>query len=154
LSEIRTICKNRKARHEYHIEDTLEAGLSLLGSEVKSLRAGGANLTDAYVQLKKGEAFLVSAHIAPYAHANRANHEPRRERKLLLHAREIGRLSIKVNEKGFTLIPLMLYFKGARVKVEIGLAKGKKLHDKRTDIRKREADRDMERALRRNYRDR
>jgi SsrA-binding protein len=149
VGEIRTICVNRKARREYHIEETLEAGLVLLGSEVKSLRDGGANLGDAYVQLKGGEAYMISAHIAPYRHANRNNHEPLRERKLLLHAKEIRRLAGKIHERGFTLIPLKLYFSGARVKVELGLAKGKKLYDKRTDLKKREADREMERALRR-----
>jgi len=149
MSELRTICVNRKARREYHVEDTLEAGLVLVGSEVKSCRKGSVNLSDSYVALRGGEAFLVGTHIAPYTQANRNNHEPRRERKLLLHAREIGRLASKVHERGYTVIPLRMYFKGARVKVELGLAKGKKLHDKRSDIRKREADREMERAIRR-----
>ena len=148
MTSIRPICTNRKARHEYEIQETIEAGLALLGSEVKSLRAGGAHLNDAYVQFRDGEAYLVSAHIAPYRHANRQNHEPLRERKLLMHAREIGRLQSKVAERGLTLIPLRMYFAGARAKVELGLARGKKLHDKRADIRKREADRDMERAIR------
>jgi SsrA-binding protein len=125
----------------------------LVGSEVKSLRDGGANLTDAYVQIKDGEAFLIGAHIALYRHANRENHQPLRVRKLLLHARELKRLTGKVVERGYTLIPLRLYFRGAKVKAELGLAKGKKLHDKRTDLRKREADRDVERAMRRNQRD-
>jgi len=149
VTSIRPICTNRKARHEYEIGEVIEAGLVLLGSEVKSLRDGGAHLNDAYVQFRNSEAFLVSAHIAPYRHANRQNHEPLRERKLLLHAREARRLQSKVAERGLTLIPLRLYFVGARAKVELGLARGKKLHDKRADIRKREADRDMERAIRR-----
>ena len=149
MTSIRPICTNRKARREYEIGEVVEAGLVLRGSEVKSLRDGGAHLNDAYVQFRDGEAFLVSAHIAPYRHANRLNHEPLRERKLLLHARELSRLQSKVAERGLTLIPLRMYFCGARAKVELGLARGKKLHDKRADIRKREADRDMERAIRR-----
>ena len=149
MTEIRTICTNRKARREYHVEETLEAGLVLWGSEVKSLRAGSVNLADAYVQFRDGEAFLVGAHFAPYAHANRYNHPPRRDRKLLLHARELRRLMGKVAERGFSLIPLSLYFKGSRAKVELALARGKKLYDRRQDIRRREADREMERALRR-----
>ena len=149
MNSIRPICTNRKARHEYEIREVIEAGLVLRGSEVKSLRDGGAHLNDAYVQFRDGEAYLVGAHIAPYRHANRLNHEPLRERKLLLHAREMHRLQSKVAERGLTLIPLRMYFNGARAKVELGLARGKKLHDKRADIRKREADRDMERAIRR-----
>lgn len=149
MNSIRPICTNRKARHEYEIGEVIEAGLVLRGSEVKSLRDGGAHLNDAYVQFRDGEAYLVGAHIAPYRHANRLNHEPLRERKLLLHAREMHRLQSKVAERGLTLIPLRMYFNGARAKVELGLARGKKLHDKRADIRKREADRDMERAIRR-----
>ena len=121
----------------------------LLGSEVKALRAGTANLGDSYVQFRGGAPYLVGAHFAQYSHANRANHDPHRDRKLLLHAREIRRLMGKVNERGYTLIPLQLYFRGARAKVELGLARGKKLYDRRNDIRRREADRDMERALRR-----
>ena len=149
MGEVKTICVNRRARREYHVEETVEAGLVLLGSEVKSLRDGTASLKDAYAQLRDGEAWLVGAHISPYRHANRNNHEPLRERKLLLHAREIRRLASKVHERGYTLIALKLYFRGARIKVELGLAKGKKLHDKRADMRKRDADREMERALRR-----
>jgi SsrA-binding protein len=149
VTSIRPICTNRKARHEYEIGEVIEAGLVLRGSEVKSLRDGGAHLNDAYVQFRDGEAFLVSAHIAPYRHANRLNHEPLRERKLLLHTRELRRLQSKVAERGLTLIPLRLYCCGARAKVELALARGKKMHDKRADIRKREADRDMERAIRR-----
>ncbi len=153
MSEIRPICTNRRTRREYDVEETLEAGIVLRGSEVKSLRDGGANLGDAYVQIRAGEAFLVGAHIAPYRHGNRNNHQPLRERKLLLHAREIRRLTGKVAERGYTLIPLRLYFRGARVKVELGLARGKKLHDKRSDLRRREADRDIERAMRRGQRE-
>lgn len=149
MSDIRIICVNRKARRDFTIAETTEAGLVLLGSEVKSLRAGTANLGDSYVQFRDGEPYLVGAHFAQYSHANRANHDPRRDRKLLLHAREIRRLMAKVNERGYTLIPLQLYFRGARAKVELGLARGKKLYDRRADIRRREADRDIERALRR-----
>ncbi len=149
MTSSRPICENRRARREYEVEDTLEAGLVLQGSEVKSLRAGTANLADSYVQFRSGEAFLIGAHIAPYTQANRLNHDPRRERKLLLHAREIQRLGMKVAERGFTVIPLKMYFKGAHAKVQLGLARGKKLYDRRADIRKREDERDMARALRR-----
>jgi len=149
LSDIRIICVNRKARRDFTIDEKTEAGLVLLGSEVKALRAGTANLVDSYVQFRDGEAYLVGAHIAPYSHSNRANHDPRRERKLLLHSREIRRLMGKVNERGFALIPLCLYFRGAKAKVELALARGKKQYDRRAEIRRKEADRDMERALRR-----
>jgi len=145
----RPICENRRARREYEVDDTFEAGLVLEGSEVKSLRAGTANLADSYVQFRDGEAFLVGAHIAHYAPANRLNHDPRRERKLLLHAREIRRLAQRVAERGYTVIPLKMYFSGARAKVQLGLARGKKQRDRRADIRKREDERDMARALRR-----
>jgi SsrA-binding protein len=149
----RTICENRKARREYQVEDTLEAGLILVGSEVKSLRMGAANLSDSYVQFRGGEAFLVGAHIAQYPHANRLNHPPRRERKLLLHAHEIRKLGSKVAERGYTVIPLRMYFSGAHAKVLLGLARGKRQHDRRADIRRREDQRDMARALRREERD-
>lgn len=149
----RPICENRRARREYTVDDTFEAGLVLQGSEVKSMRAGAANLSDSYVQFRRGEAFLVGAHIAPYAQANRLNHPPRRERKLLLHAREIRKLASKVAERGYTVIPLRMYFKGAHAKVLLGLARGKKIHDRRQDIRRREDQRDMARALRQTERD-
>jgi len=149
LTDIRTISVNRKARREYDVEETVEAGLVLVGSEVKSLRAGTVDIGDAYVQFRGGEAFLIGCHISPYTEANRLNHDPLRERKLLLRARQIKRLMGKVTERGYSLIPMHLYFRGAHAKVELGLGKGKKLHDRRADIRRKEADRDMERALRR-----
>jgi len=140
------ICQNKKAWHNYFIEDTYEAGISLLGTEVKSLREGKANLGDSYGKVKNGEVFLVDAHISPYNYGNRFNHDPLRTRKLLLHKREIRRLIGKVQEKGFTLIPLRLYFSDGRAKVELGLAKGKKLYDKREYLRRKTMERDMERG--------
>jgi SsrA-binding protein len=141
------ICVNRQARHNYFIDETYEAGLVLVGSEVKSLRDGKANLVDSYGQIRHGEAFLINAHISPYAGANQFNHEPTRTRKLLLHAREIERLTGKTKERGLTLIPLKLYFKGGRAKVEVGLARGKKLYDKRETLRRKVAQREVERSL-------
>ena len=145
----RSICKNRKARFSYHLEETVEAGLALLGSEVKSLREGRANLVDAYASIRGDEVWLLKAHIAPYTQANRENHEPTRERKLLLHRREIRRLGIKLREQGYTLIPLELYFRGGRAKVELALARGKKQHDKRRAIADRESDRQLRRVTKR-----
>ena len=142
----RLICQNKKAWHNYFIEDKYEAGISLLGTEVKSLREGKANLGDSYGKIKNGEIFLVDAHISPYTHGNRFNPDPLRTRKLLLHKREIRRLIGKVQEKGFTLIPLRLYFSDGRAKVELGLAKGKKLFDKRESLRRKAMERDMERG--------
>lgn len=141
------MCVNRQARHNYFIEETYEAGLVLVGSEVKSLREGKANLKDSYARVQKGEAFLLNAHVSPYSGANRFNHEPTRTRKLLLHRREIERLTGKTKERGLTLIPLRLYFKNGRAKVELGLARGKKLHDKRETLRRKAAEREVERAL-------
>jgi SsrA-binding protein len=141
------ICVNRQARHNYFIDETYEAGLVLVGSEVKSLRDGKANLVDSYGQIRHGEAFLINAHISPYAGANQFNHEPTRTRKLLLHAREIERLTGKTKERGLTLIPLKLYFKDGRAKVELGLARGKKLYDKRETLRRKVAQREVERSL-------
>jgi len=141
------ICVNRQARHNYFIDETYEAGLILLGSEVKSLRDGKANLVDSYAQVRRGEVFLVNTHISPYAGANQFNHEPTRMRKLLLHAREIERLTGKTKERGFTLIPLRLYFKNGRAKVELGLARGKKLYDKRETLKRKVAEREVERSL-------
>ena len=138
---------NRQARHNYFIDETYEAGLVLVGSEVKSLRDGKANLSDSYAQIRKGEAFLINSHISPYAGANQFNHEPTRTRKLLLHAREIARLTGKTKERGLTLIPLRLYFKHGRAKVEIALARGKKLYDKRETLRRKVAQREVERSL-------
>ena len=140
------ICQNKKAWHNYFIENKYEAGISLLGTEVKSLREGKANLGDSYGKIKNGEIFLVDAHISPYTHGNRFNPDPLRTRKLLLHKREIRRLIGKVQEKGFTLIPLRLYFSDGKAKVELGLAKGKKLFDKRETIKRRTMERDMERG--------
>jgi SsrA-binding protein len=141
------VCINRQARHNYFIEETYEAGLILLGSEVKSLRDGKANLTDSYARIQKGEAFLVNAHVSYYPGANQFNHEPTRTRKLLLHAREIERLTGKTKERGLTLVPLRLYFRCGRAKVELGLARGKKLYDKRETLRRKIAQREVERSL-------
>ncbi len=140
------ICQNKKAWHNYFIEDKYQAGISLLGTEVKSLREGKANLGDSYGKIKNGEIFLVDAHISPYTHGNRFNSDPLRTRKLLLHKREIRRLIGKVQEKGFTLIPLRLYFSNGKAKVELGLAKGKKLFDKRETIKRKTMEREMERG--------
>jgi len=147
-SERKLVASNRKARFEYEILDTFEAGIALLGPEVKSLRAGNANLTDAYAIVRRGEVFLVNAHIGPYDQAGRANAAPRRERKLLLHRAEIERLTGRVAERGITLVPIELYFKDGRAKIQLGLARGKKTHDKRETIRERESDRELQRALR------
>jgi SsrA-binding protein len=145
------VCVNRQARHNYFIDETYEAGLVLVGSEVKSLREGKANLKDSYARIQKGEAFLINAHVSPYPGANRFNHEPTRTRKLLLHQREIERLTGKTKERGFTLIPLRLYFKNGRAKVELGLARGKKLYDKRETLRRKVAQREVERSLKSRY---
>lgn len=142
------VAVNRQARHNYFIDESYEAGLMLVGSEVKSLRDGKANLVDSYVRIQKGEAFLVNAHISPYPGANQFNHEPTRPRKLLLHQREIERLTGKTKERGFTLIPLKLYFKNGRAKVEIALARGKKLYDKRDTLKRQNAQREIERSMR------
>ena len=144
---IRVITTNRKARYDYQILETIEAGISLLGTEVKSLRAGRVNLKDSYVEIRGAEIFLVGAHISPYEEANRFNHEPERQRRLLMHRREILRFGIKAREKGLTLVPLRLYFKSNRVKVELGLARGKRMYDKRQAIAKRDAKRELDRAL-------
>lgn len=144
---MKVISQNRKAYHDYHIEETVESGIALLGTEVKSLREGRANLKDSYVILKSGEAFLLNCHISPYSHGNIMNHEPIRTRKLLMHRKEIDRLRGKVEGKGYTLIPLKLYFKDSFVKVEIGLARGKKLFEKRDTIKEREAKREIEKAM-------
>lgn len=143
----KNITSNRKAFHEYFITDKIEAGISLLGTEVKALRTGKANLVDAYATIKDGEVWLVNAHIGFYDHGNINNHEPLRKRKLLLKKREIKKLTVKLNEKGFTFIPLRLYFSDGKVKVEIGLAKGKKEYDKRESIAKRDAQRDLDRRV-------
>ena len=140
------ICQNRKAFHNYFIEETVQAGISLLGSEVKSLREGKVNLGDSYGDIKRSEVFLVDAHISPYPQANRLNHDPLRTRKLLLHKKEIKRLIGKVEQRGFTLIPIKLYFIDGKVKVDLALAKGKKLFDKRETLKKKTMEREMERG--------
>ena len=146
--ERKVIARNRRARFDYEILDSVEAGLVLVGPEVKSLRAGKANLSDAYAAIRGREAFLVNAHISPYKEAARENVDPRRERKLLLHRSEIQRWRGKVAERGLTLVPLELYFKDGRAKVEIGLARGRQKGDKRRAIREREVKREMDRAIR------
>lgn len=140
----KTICQNRKARHEYLILDSLEAGISLSGTEVKSLRAGKANLQDSYATVEDGEVWLHQAHISPYDPGSRYNVDPRRKRKLLLHRRQILRLGRQVVEKGLTLIPLRLYFKEGYTKVELGLARGKRLYDKREAIKEKDEARRLE----------
>ncbi len=144
----RPIANNRKAFHDYFVEDKLEAGIVLVGTEVKSARQGRVNLRDSYAEVREGEVYLVGAHISPYEQGNLANHEPLRARKLLLHVNEIARLQQKINERGYTLVPTRMYFRGSRVKVEIALAHGKKQYDKRADLASRDAKRDVERALR------
>jgi SsrA-binding protein len=141
------IADNRKARHEYHFVERVEAGLALVGTEVKSLREGQADIQRAYGELRDGEVWLVGAHIAEYGHGNLANHDPDRDRKLLLKRREIDSLAGKVNEKGLTLVPTRMYWKAGKAKVELALARGKQARDKRRDIAKRDAEREMERAL-------
>ncbi len=143
----KVIATNRRARHDYAISDTYEAGLVLTGTEVKSLRAGKANLTDAYAEVRDGEVWLVNLHIPEYDQGTWANHEPRRTRKLLLHAQEISRLIGKTKQSGLTLVPMQLYFKDGKAKVEIGLGRGKKAYDKRQDLAAREAKRDADRAV-------
>jgi SsrA-binding protein len=142
------IATNRKARHDYEVLETYEAGLALRGTEVKSLRQGQVTFKDAYASIANGEAWLVGCHITPYSHGSDANHDPERSRKLLLHRREINRLMGKVAERGLTIVPLRLYFKEGRAKLEIGLARGKKLHDKRQTIRERDARREMAKEAR------
>jgi SsrA-binding protein len=143
-----TIAQNRKARHEFTIEETFEAGLVLTGTEIKSIRAGKVSLAEAYARIERGEAWLVGAHIAPYEAGNRQNHEPRRDRKLLLHRTEIDELLGKTKAKGLTLVPLRLYLgPRGRAKLEIGLARGKKLHDRRREIAARDARRHLEREM-------
>jgi SsrA-binding protein len=144
---IKIVATNRKAYHDYSIQETYEAGISLVGTEVKSLRYGKANLKEGYVLIKDGEAFLLHCHISPYSHGNIMNHEPLRTRKLLLHKREIEKLMGKLKQSGLTVIPLKLYFKAGKAKVEIGLAKGKRQYEKRDTIKKKEADREIERHM-------
>ena len=150
---IKLVAQNKKAYHDYFIEETLEAGIVLTGTEVKSIRAGRVNLRDSYAAVEKGELFLIGVHISPYEQGNIHNHDPLRTRKLLVHAGEIRRLFGKAQVAGYTLIPTKLYFKDGRAKIEIGLAKGKATYDKRQTLAKKEADRDMERAFRRDGRE-
>lgn len=146
-SGIKLVATNRKAYHDYHILDTFEAGMVLTGSEIKSIRAGQISLRDGYATIQDDEVWLMNVHIAPYHQANRENHEPRRTRKLLLHRREINRLIGKLREKGLTLIPLKVYLKNNRAKVELGLAVGKKQYDKRAALKEKESRRQIDRAL-------
>ena len=150
-TDTRIIADNRKARHDYFVIETYEAGIELFGTEVKSLRAGGCNLKDSYCEIDKGEMFALGVHISPYEQGNIFNREPLRPKKLLLNKAEIMKLTGLVSREGYTLIPLSLYFKGSRVKMALGLCKGKKNYDKREDIARRDADRDIERAMKERY---
>ena len=143
------ICNNKKAYHDYFIEEKFEAGMVLKGTEVKSLRMGRANLNDSFALVKSGEAFLHNFHISPYDFGNRENHDPDRMRKLLLHKKEITKLFSKVREQGYSIVPLRIYFKHGRAKLELGLGRGKKLYDKREPIKERETRREMDRAMKR-----
>ena len=145
--ETKTIATNRQVRHEYFVDETFEAGIALTGTEVKSLRAGTVNMKECWVDAGTGELIVKQMHISPYEKGNIFNKDPMRERKLLMHRREINRLIGLVSKQGYTLIPLSLYFKGSLVKVQLGLCRGKKLYDKRDDMAKRDAKRDIERAL-------
>ena len=149
----KVIAVNRKARHDYFVDETYEAGIALYGTEVKSIRAGQVNLKDSYCYVENGEMFATGVHISPYEKGNIYNSEPLRPKKLLMHKREIIRLSSKAAEKGYSVIPLSLYFSGSRVKMEVGLCRGKKLYDKREDMAKAAAKRDMERAYKSNGRE-
>ena len=150
-ASVKIMARNREAYHEYFVEEEMEAGIELVGTEVKSIRAGTLNLKDAWCGIKDGEILLNQMHISPYDHGNRFNPDPRRVRRLLMHKREIMRLLGKVKQDGYSLIPLSVYFKGSRVKVNIGLCKGKKLHDKRQAAAERDAKRQIERAMKERY---
>jgi SsrA-binding protein len=145
---IKVVAQNRKARHNYFIEDSYEAGMVLKGTEVKALREGKVNLKDGYARIKDGELFLMDVHISPYSFGNRLNHDPLRPRKLLMHGGEIHRLTGKVKERGFSLIPLSIYFSHGRAKVSLALAKGKKLYDKRETLKRRVMEKEVERSRR------
>jgi SsrA-binding protein len=145
--DLKQIASNRKAIHDYTIEDTYEVGVVLTGTEIKSVRARRVNLRDGYVQIRDGEAWLLNVHISPYDFGNRENHEPRRERRLLLHHQEIRRLHSKVAERGWTIVPLRMYLKAGLAKIEIGLARGKRLYDKRDAVAERDMDRDLQREI-------
>ena len=146
--QIKTVCENRKARHDYFIHETFETGIELKGTEVKSLRVGKANLRDSYAEVKDGEIFVEHMHISPYEQGNIFNHDPLRRRRLLMHKKEILKLFSKTREKGFTLIPLKIYFKNGRAKLELALASGKHTYDKRAALAEKSAQRDIERAVR------
>jgi SsrA-binding protein len=148
---VRIVAQNKKVWHDYIVEETLEAGIVLVGTEVKSIRMSKVNLKDSYIVIKKGEAFLYNMHISPYEKGNIFNKDPMRTRKLLLHKKEISRLVGYVQQKGMTLVPIKVYFKRCRVKIEVGIAKGKKTYDKRQDIAKRDAKREIERKLKESY---
>ena len=145
--EVKPVANNRKALHDYFIEDTYEAGIALTGTEIKSVRAARVNLRDGFVQIKNGDAWLLNVHISPYDFGNRENHEPRRERRLLLHRQEIRKLHSKVSERGWTIVPLRLYLKDGRAKVEIALVRGKHLYDKKDAVAERDMDRELLRAI-------
>ena len=147
MENIKTVAKNKKAYYEYYVIESFEAGISLCGTEVKAIRAGGINLRDAWCSVDNGEMIIKQMHISPYEHGNIFNRQPDRNRKLLMHKREIMRLFGQVKQEGLELIPLSVYFKGSLVKVELGLCKGKKLHDKRETAAKRDAERAIDRAL-------
>ena len=149
MSDIKVIATNRRARHDYDIVDEWEVGLVLTGSEIKSLRAGKANLKDSFAHLRDGELFLVNAYIGPYSFAREGGHEPERTRKLLMHRHQLDRIAGSLAEKGLTLVPMRLYLKDGKAKLQLGLGKGKRTIDKRADLRKKEHDREMERARRR-----
>ena len=144
---IKIVATNRKAKFEYFLLDVFEAGISLKGSEIKSIRAGQISIKEAYIRVDEHEAWLMEAHVAPYAEANRFNHEPRRPRQLLLHKKEIRKLRDNIRKKGLTVIATKVYLKGGRAKIEIALARGKKLHDKRYALKKKESERDMNRQM-------
>lgn len=148
---MKIVSNNKKAFHDYFILDTYEAGIELKGTEIKSVRKGSANLKDAFIRIKNNEAFIENMHIAPYEQGNRFNHDPLRTRKLLLHKKEIRKLQKEVKENGLTIVPTKLYFNTSKAKLEIALAKGKKLYDKRQDIKAKDAKRDVEKALKNAY---
>ena len=150
--KIKKIAENRAARHEYHVVDSYEAGVELYGTEVKSIRGGGVNLKDSWAAVEGGQLFAKHVHISPYEKGNIFNRDPMRDKRLLMHKREIRKLHDQVKREGLTLIPLSMYFKGSRVKLQIGLCKGKKLHDKRDSIAKREVDRKLDRVMKNQYR--
>lgn len=149
MEETKTIAQNRKARHEYFVLESIEAGIELVGTEVKSIRGGNVNLKDSWVDVREGQAYLIGMHVSPYEKGNIFNRDPERTRKLLMHKSEIRRLYAETKTKGLTLVPISLYFKGSNVKVQVGLCRGKKLYDKRASTAERDAKRDIDRAVKR-----